>query len=244
MEPFSREHQVLDDKLKSKEKEMIGRMFFIVLILFSGYCHAGLVDKRSKPGQTSIEVNYKRVTLEDLTLGIVPTEYRVEFSPQTIKTLKVTVVGKAPWDTLLNDAIAQHQLESVVDQEKRVVRIHLTVSEQSGTARFSKLESRENQFVPVATFETKNSDGLISTTIANWAQKANMQLVWEPEDVDYPVQAENVWGSDIRSAINGLFGSLAGARTPLRACIHPNQPREVLRIIRAGDACTNGNGVN
>lgn len=89
-----------------------------------------------------------------------------------------------------------------------------------------------------AVYSTKFADGFVSGTVANWARLANMQLVWEPGDVDYPVQAENFWGADIRSAIDGLFNSLAGARTPLRACFHPNKPRAVLRVIRAGDLCT------
>lgn len=223
---------------------MFGRILFAALVLYSGYANAGLVDKRTKPGQAIVEANYKQVAIEDLSLGLVPADYRVEFMPGNLKSLKVTAVGKAPWDTLLNEAIAPLSLQAVIDTEKKVVKIISAEAEQN-SAKVKSLTrqtpaSLEMNSTQVISFETKSRDGLISTTIANWAQKANMQLVWEPEDVDYPVQAENVWGSDIRTAIYGLFSSLAGARTPLRACIHPNRPREVLRIIRAGDSCTSG----
>lgn len=223
---------------------MFGRMILIALVLFSGWANAGLVDKRTKPGQAIVEANYKQVAIEDLTLGLVPADYRVEFMPNNLRNLKATAIGKGPWDSLLTDAITPLSLQVVIDADKKIVKVIQheaeSVLNQNKVILKTTLAQTDAAVPQKMIFETKSRDGLISTTIANWAQKANMQLVWEPEDVDYPVQAENAWGSDIRTAIHGLFSSLAGARTPLRACIHPNQPREVLRIIRAGDACTSG----
>ena len=64
-----------------------------------------------------------------------------------------------------------------------------------------------------------------------------MQLVWEPRDVDYEIKAEHEWGTDFRTSLFDLLTSVQGKRERVRACIHPNKPKNVVRIIHFNERC-------
>jgi len=95
---------------------------------------------------------------------------------------------------------------------------------------------------PVA-FTTTSSDYQVSAVLQRWATQANMQYVWEPRNVEFQVSAENDWGTDLRQAVRGLLTSVQmnqstqAGRERVRACIHPNRPKNVLRIIRFEERC-------
>ena len=95
---------------------------------------------------------------------------------------------------------------------------------------------------PVA-FTTTSSDYQVSAVLQRWASQANMQYVWEPRNVEFQISAENDWGTDLRQAVRGLLTSVQmnqrtqAGRERVRACIHPNKPKNVLRIIRFEERC-------
>jgi hypothetical protein len=102
--------------------------------------------------------------------------------------------------------------------------------------------------VPVSTpaptaFTTTSSDYQVSAVLQRWAVQANMQYIWEPRNVEFQVSAENDWGTDLERAVRDLLTSVQanqGARAGrdrVRACIHPNKPKQVLRIIRFEERC-------
>lgn len=95
---------------------------------------------------------------------------------------------------------------------------------------------------PVA-FTTTSADYQVSAVLQRWASQANMQYVWEPRNVEFQISAENDWGTDLRQAVRGLLTSVQmsqrgqAGRERVRACIHPNKPKNVLRIIRFEERC-------
>lgn len=90
---------------------------------------------------------------------------------------------------------------------------------------------------PARMYKVRATDGSYSRVIQRWADESNMQLVWEEADVDYPVKGESEFSSDIAASLTDLLISTHGSRTPLRACIHPNKPYALIRIIRKADLC-------
>jgi len=95
---------------------------------------------------------------------------------------------------------------------------------------------------PIA-FTTTSSDYQVSAVLQRWAAQANMQYVWEPRNVEFLISAENDWGTDLRQAVRDLLMSVQAGqsaqagRESVRACIHPNKPKNVLRIIRFNERC-------
>lgn len=94
-----------------------------------------------------------------------------------------------------------------------------------------------------AAFTTTSADYQVSAVLQRWANQANMQYVWEPRNVEFQISAENDWGTDLRQAVRGLLTSVQmnqrtqAGRERVRACIHPNKPKSVLRIIRFEERC-------
>jgi hypothetical protein len=92
-------------------------------------------------------------------------------------------------------------------------------------------------------FTTTSADYQVSAVLQRWASQANMQYVWEPRNVEFQISAENDWGTDLRQAVRGLLMSVQmsqrgqAGRERVRACIHPNKPKNVLRIIRFEERC-------
>lgn len=105
-----------------------------------------------------------------------------------------------------------------------------------------KTQSPVETPAPVA-FTTTSADYQVSAVLQRWASQANMQYVWEPRNVEFQVSAENDWGTDLRQAVRGLLMSVQtnqarqAGRERVRACIHPNKPKNVLRIIRFEERC-------
>jgi hypothetical protein len=241
------------------------KSLFIATFYLSVSAHAALLDNRSSPNTAQMDVTYKNVQVDDLVAGIVPSSYAVEYASPTARSSKVSVSGKGAWNSLLDQGLSGAGLRSNINQSARTVRIEpiaavLPVTPVVVTANPvlppiivttpGSVPSlpRPTAALPASlapasdVYVVKSSDGSVSRVVLRWAAQADMQLVWEPIDVDYPVQAENVWGNDVRAALGGLFGSLTNAQTALRACIHPNKPRPVIRVIRAGMSCKETGG--
>jgi hypothetical protein len=248
--------------------QMMRKILLLAAWLVAASANAGFVDNRSAPGTSEVDAMYKNVQVDDLVAGLVPSAYAIEYASPAARAAKVSVVGKGPWNALLDQALAGAGLRSTVDTNLRTVKIAPVAAPAAptvlATAQSTSMASTAAEgatrvgaaaqtvgksplpTTPEATpkaapagdlYRVNSSDGSVSRVVLRWAAQADMQLVWEPIDVDYPVQAENVWGNDIRVALGGLFSSLTNAQTALRACIHPNKPRPVIRVIRAGESC-------
>lgn len=106
----------------------------------------------------------------------------------------------------------------------------------------SKIHGPVDTPAPIA-FTTTSSDYQVSAVLQRWASQGNMQYVWEPRNVEFQISAENDWGTDLRQAVRGLLTSVQmsqrgqAGRERVRACIHPNKPKSVLRIIRFDERC-------
>lgn len=105
------------------------------------------------------------------------------------------------------------------------------------------VSARPVQTISPAAFTTTSSDYQVSAVLQRWAAQANMQYVWEPRNVEFLISAENDWGTDLRQAVRDLLMSVQAGqsaqagRESVRACIHPNKPKNVLRIIRFNERC-------
>lgn len=194
--------------------------------------HAGFVDNRSAAAGGEIEVAFKSITVADLLTEIVPPEYTVLYGTPEQGMRRVTVIGKGVWQHLLTRAQTA-DMKFHIDPQAKVVRVAAPGEVIAPSA--SRPVAPKAAALPV--FRTTSTDYQVSTVLSRWVEQAQMQLVWEPRDVDYPVQAENEWGTDFRVALQGLLGSVQGGRALLRACIHPNNPRNVVRIIKYTERC-------
>lgn len=121
----------------------------------------------------------------------------------------------------------------------------------AAASRSAVASARTAALTPVATFAapsftTTSSDFQVSAVLQRWAIQSNMQFIWEPRNVEFQISAENDWGPDLRQAVRGLLvsaqanQSAQAGRERVRACIHPNKPKNVLRIIRFDERCEGG----
>lgn len=204
---------------------------------------ATFVDHRTAPGAAGSEVQavYKSIAIDDLAAAIVPSNFTLVFEPGADRKVKTSVNGFGSWDTLFAQAAAKVGMKVTVvsNDQQHTVRVAPVAAASSADPTFVNSAPRVPpvSLVPIMTYAVRANDGSVSRTVARWANDANMQMVWEPEDVDYPVRGESVMGNDIRSALSELFISLKNAPTPLRVCIHNNKPQALIRVIRAGDKC-------
>jgi hypothetical protein len=167
---------------------------------------AGFVDSRTAPGSSELEVTYKAVPVEDLALGIVPASYRVEYDKPEIKKQKVTVVGKGAWDGLLNKALKEAGLQSVIDEGKRVVTIKaVPVAVAPPPAKTpSKPTAQPSEAVAQPHWVIEPGDDL-SVVIKKWADKEHWQFSWEAPQLIMQTHA------DIDGPFEGAIGKVVKA---------------------------------
>lgn len=213
--------------------------------------HAGFVDERTSPGTAEFDAVYKQVSVDDVVSGLVPPAYTVQYQDPAMRSAKTSVVGRGAWNVLLDKGLAGVGLKTMIDTNARIVKVVAANSVPAGgngggaspaSAAGRAPEAKGvtvHQVLPTAgpTYRTEVTDGTISRTVARWAALSNMQMEWDPVDVDYAVRGDNTFGTDLRKSLTDLFASLKGAPTELRTCIHPNKPRNVIRVIRAGESC-------
>lgn len=227
------------------------------LCLAMSFAQAGFVDGRSTAAE--IEVTFKSVAVSDLAAELVPPGFEASYASPDLMKKTVSINGKGTWDALLVRALepAGLHMEQTDANGKKFVRIyaapstvskpHIDVEPSTAakqpvhvSAHNGKLSADQARLVePVAKplFTTSARDTLVSAVVQRWADQADMQLVWEPRDVDYPVQAENVWGTDFASSLRGLLGSIQAVPSRVRACIYANRPKRVVRIIKFNESC-------
>ncbi|MBY0239123.1 MAG: toxin co-regulated pilus biosynthesis Q family protein [Burkholderiaceae bacterium] len=122
--------------------------------------------------------------------------------------------------------------------------IEATIQTSTAARKSSVLKVQGPVETPApASYTTTSADYQVSAVLQRWAGQANMQYVWEPRNVEFQISAENDWGTDLRRAVRGLLTSVQmnqrsqAGRERVRACIHPNKPKNVLRIIRFEERC-------
>jgi type IV pili sensor histidine kinase/response regulator len=221
------------------------KLIIATLVLACAPAFAGFQDSRSNG---EIEVAYRGATLDDALQGVVPAGTSISYANPAEKSAPVTAVSKGRWDVVAIELIHSAGLHATVDAAGKVILVTGEVPTPPEQKLAAAMQPAGTTALPVPgvsaapgyaqTFDVEANDGRLSTTIARWSKQANMQLVWEPEDVDYPVEGTGTFGTDIRSALANVFNSMSGAETPLRACIHNNQPQNLIRIIRRSQKCT------
>lgn len=228
-------------------------IFLTVAMLVVGTAQATFVDNRTATASTEIEVVFKSITIEELLTEIAPKGFSVTYARPELRRRNVSINGKGMWSDLLAKSLLKEGLVALVDTGKNSVMILDGPAGAGGQPITPAGSTRPAPAVPVAqvpapppppppeSYRTATNDHQISTVVQRWAKQANMQLVWEPRDVDYQVTAENEWGTDFQVALRGLLESVQGARTRIRACIHANKPRNVVRIINFNDRCKGSN---
>ncbi|OEZ66406.1 toxin co-regulated pilus biosynthesis protein Q [Janthinobacterium sp. HH103] len=227
----------------------------LALLVIASPSQAGFVDNRAS--DAVIEITYKAISVEDLFADIVPREVQIEYASADLRKKLVTISGKGTWVQLLEQSASGAPVRIVVDQKGQRVsvaarsmeieRIDSVNDAKSSITPTTPQTAAVTKTAPVpATFTTTGSDYHVSAVLRRWATQANMQYVWEPRDVEYQVSAENDWGTDVRVAVRNLLtsvqtsqGSQAG-RERVRACIHANTPKNVLRIIKFDERCKGG----
>jgi len=222
----------------------------MTLLMGAGSSYAAFVDNRKT--DAVIEVNYKSISVEDLVADIVPQGVSVDYANQDLRKKLVSVVGKGNWSDLLAQSAAGAQVRIIVDTAaQRVTVTERTITAQrtpaakgaagAGAAGLG-IAAATSPAAP-ASFVTTSSDYQVSAVLQRWATQANMQYVWEPRDVEFQISAENDWGTDMRVAVRDLLTSVQTSQTNqagrarVRACIHPNKPKNVLRIIKFDERC-------
>lgn len=220
----------------------ITKIAAMVLLSFATLTsQAAFIDQR---GAAEVEVSYRAISMEDFLSEIVPKSYSVEFANPALRSRQIAAKGKGPWDAVLTSTAQRNGIAVVVmPAEKRVVVSEIGAVAVGGVALQPGVQVRPAQVVvvqpvaPTQVYKTANTDYQVSAVVQRWATQANMQLVWEPRDVDYKIRAEHEWGTDFRTSLTDLLISVQGARERVRACIHPNKPKNVVRIIHFNERC-------
>jgi hypothetical protein len=88
----------------------------------------------------------------------------------------------------------------------------------------------------VAGFAIRPSDGVLRRSLERWAAMAGFQLAWDV-DRDHSVSADANFGDDFKSALGKALASTAHSDVPLRACMHDQGGKTLVRIIRATALC-------
>jgi hypothetical protein len=88
----------------------------------------------------------------------------------------------------------------------------------------------------VAGFSIRPSDGVLRRSLERWAAMAGFQLAWDV-DRDHSVSADANFGDDFKSALVKALASTAHSDVPLRACMHDQGGKPLVRIIRATALC-------
>lgn len=223
----------------------------MALLMGAGSSYAAFVDNRKN--DAVIEVNYKSISVEDLIADIVPGDVKVDYAAPDLRKKHVKINGTGTWAQLLGQAAAGAPLRIAIDHASKRV----TITERPlAPARAPGMQvaadglgaaAPRGAVVPApaapASFTTTSSDYQVSAVLQRWATQANMQYVWEPSGVEYQISAENDWGTDMRVAVRDLLTSVQTSQaeqagtTRVRACIHPNKPKNVLRIIKFDERC-------
>lgn len=225
----------------------------MALMMGAGSSYAAFVDNRKS--DAVIEVNYKSISVEDLIADIVPGDVKVDYTTPDLRKKHVKISGTGTWAQLLGQAAASASVRIAVDQTNKRVTI---ADRPVAPARALGAQATADGLGPAAprgvaapapapaapaSFTTTGSDYQVSAVLQRWAAQANMQYVWEPSGVEYQISAENDWGTDMRVAVRDLLTSVQTSQaeqagsTRVRACIHPNKPKNVLRIIKFDERC-------
>lgn len=223
----------------------------MALMMGAGSSYAAFVDNRTS--DAVIAVNYKSISVEDLIADIVPADVKVDYAAPDLRKKQIKISGSGTWAQLLGQAEVGAPMRIAVDQaNKRVTIAYRPVAPARAsvtqvTANGLGATAARGAVLPApaapVSFTTKSSDYQVSAVLQRWATQANMQYVWEPSGVEYQISAENDWGTDMRVAVRDLLTSVQTSQseqaggTRVRACIHPNKPKNVLRIIKFDERC-------
>lgn len=222
----------------------------MALMMGAGSSYAAFVDNRKS--DAVIEVNYKSISVEDLIADIVPGDVKIDYAAPELRKKHVKISGSGTWAQLLGQAAVGAQVRIGVDQANKRVTISdrpVAPVRAPGAQATDGLGAAAPRGAAVpapaapASFTTTGSDYQVSAVLQRWAAQANMQYVWEPSGVEYQISAENDWGTDMRVAVRDLLTSVQTSQTEqagstrVRACIHPNKPKNVLRIIKFDERC-------
>lgn len=224
------------------------------LLMGAGSSYAGFVDTRAT--DAVVEVSYKSIAIEDLAADIAPRDYLVTYTRPDQRKQLVKISGKGTWSQLLSQAASTSSLMVYVDHNAKTIKFSERVAaasvdtrtvpahlSSSATALSSSAAPQTAAPIAPSAFTTKSSDYKVSIVLQRWAAQSNMQYVWEPRNVEFQINAENDWGTDLRQAVRDLLTSVQAnqsaqaGRERVRACIHPNKPKNVLRIIRFDERC-------
>jgi hypothetical protein len=85
-------------------------------------------------------------------------------------------------------------------------------------------------------FSIRPSDGVLRRSLERWAAMAGFQLAWDV-DRDHSVSADANFGDDFKGALGKALASTAHSDVPLRACMHDQGGKPLVRIIRATALC-------
>ena len=197
----------------------------LVTIAGKGTWYALLTEAVAK-SNLSVYIDQDKRTVK-VTDRLAPAEREPEVIASSVAAPVVTPAGAVEASTQPSAVARQATgLSSAVAVKPAVLKVQGPVDTPAPTA-----------------FTTTSSDYQVSAVLQRWASQANMQYVWEPRNVEFQISAENDWGTDLRQAVRGLLTSVQmnqrtqAGRERVRACIHPNKPKNVLRIIRFEERC-------
>lgn len=87
----------------------------------AGISYAGFVDNRKT--ESTVQVNYKSVALEDLVDDIVPDEFVINYGRAELRKKLLRINGKGTWQQLLTQATAPADVIVTVDLAGRKLHI-------------------------------------------------------------------------------------------------------------------------
>lgn len=161
------------------------------------------------------------VNMNQFIRSIIPTNWTY-FPPAGTSSKQISLVQGRDWKSIINTIGVQHPyLQIVFDIPKK----HLVITSKHGSS--SKTPD------PVRTWEITRSKSL-RTTIEDFAKQVNWQVIWDTQNVDYPILANAVLTGDFagkNGVLNQLMISTQQRDFPLMA---KWQGHNVVRIIRRG----------
>lgn len=152
-------------------------MVLLALFTLSTAAHAGFVDNRGAAGTGDVEATYNNVSVDDLTLSLMPADYSVVYDTPEYKGLRTSISGSGAWGVLLQQALTPIGLIAVVDGSARTVRIGKQSTAVGSTVATSSVSSPAT---PIAAAWNIRAGEKMGDAFVRWGKQSGKWVVyWE-----------------------------------------------------------------
>ncbi len=194
----------------------------------------------------------KDIPLAVALRDIVPTHYAYVFSPSYVAGTKISWRGGQPWPIVLQNALAQKDLDSVVSENQLKIFSKQDGVPSSAPVLPPQTDSDENISDPLPLVDTAiNADApvvapqdkkplpvvdlkshqkwsarpgtTLRDTLESWAKIAGTEVNWSTP-YDYPINNAFYFEGNFSDAVDSLLSSYGGESPAPKGRLYPNLP--------------------